>query len=127
MKKIYNDKSEEFIYTDAVGSEEYKRFVNAYFFCTAAPMNSIWASEKNKIMVNGRKRPFARVLVNNKDRVYYYEWVMIFPIYSINEEIRSIEIDFGLLNKINIPPIPKECWSFYKSYYHKFLADKVNQ
>ncbi len=126
MKKIYNDKGKEFIYTEFF-NEDYVKFVNAYFFCTTVPMNSIWASEKNKIMVNGRKRPFARVLINNKDRVYYYEWVMILPIYSINEETRNIEVDYALLNKINIPPIPKECWSFYKSYYHKFLADKVNQ
>lgn len=123
MKKIYNDKDEEFIYTESF-NEDYTRFINAYFFATAVPMNMIWASEKNKIMVNGRKRPFARVLFDKRNNIYLFNWVILFPIYSINEQERNIIVDFELLAKINIPPIPKECWSYYKSYYKKFLSDK---
>ncbi len=122
MKTICNEKEEEFVYAEPV-NEDYMRFISAYCFCTAVPMNLIWASEKNKIMVNGRNRSFARVIFN-KNNIYYFKWVILYPIYSINEQERNLEVDFELLNKIKIPPIPKECWSYYKSYYKKFLSDK---
>jgi len=124
MLKIYNDKNEEFIYCTPVENENYQMLMKAFVFCITTPMNLLWASEKNKIMVNGRNRPFANLSIvrDNKD-CFFYKWTMVYPVYSINEITRILKLDFQM--NIMIPPMPIECWKFYKSYSHKLILDKA--
>jgi hypothetical protein len=118
MIKIYNELNQEFICcsNSTITQIEYNQLVEAFIFCLTVPMNLLWASEKNKIMVNGRDRPFATLKIQNfGDNILFYKWVMINPIYSITEDERLYQVNFDF----RMPPLPIECWKFYKSYYKR--------
>jgi len=95
----------------------------AFTFSTTVPMCKLWASEINFITVNGRLRPFASLTqyINTKQE-RFFEWVLIHPIYSINESKKILRIPAKEYNSL-IPPIPLECWKFYKAYGNKWRYD----
>ncbi len=115
MIKIQNHLNQEFIYILDGDHEAYTRLISAYVFCLTVPMNLLWASEKNKVMVNGRNRPFADLRMLQGIDGHYYKWTIIYPVYSINEEERFLKVKSTYL----IPPLPVECWKFYKSYSNR--------
>lgn len=102
--------------------ETVHKYFNAYTFSTTVPMNKLYASKENKITVNGRSRPFASRTMYYENGLYINMWVLINPIYSINEDKRIVVVDREKLLNFS-GPMPIECWKYYKAYYGKWKND----
>lgn len=100
-------------------AETILKYTQAYNFSTSVPMNKLYISENNNITVNGRSRPFASHRMFYKKNNFVHKWVLINPVYSINEDERIIKFDKGRWGNFS-DPMPIECWKYYKSYWNKW-------